>query len=152
MRWVKRLKRFVLLLIVSALTGYWSILYIRPYKGLVGNLCEQTAENPHGGCYDMLPSGGFPFTFMWDNGGVSVVGTLSWLEDTFVLGPYLANLGFYLVIYTILLWLFSRLKALINALPQHHKPQPQNRRHSLSEENRWADGYGAEDARYNHAE
>lgn len=111
MRWVKRLIRFVLLLSVSAFTAYWSILYIRPYKGVIGNVCDKTPANPGGDCYDMLPSGGFPFTFMWDQGGVSVVGTLSWLEDTFVLGPYLANLGFYLVIYTILFWLLSRLKS-----------------------------------------
>lgn len=102
MRWVKR---SLLLLVLSALTAYWSILYIRPYKGLVGNLCEQTRDNPSGGCYDMLPSGGFPFTFMWDQGGVSVVGTLSWIEDRFELAPYLANFGFYLLGYS-LIWIF----------------------------------------------
>ena len=107
---MKWLKLITLLLPLSALTAYWSILYIRPYKGVIGNLCERTPENPYGDCYDMLPSGGFPFTFMWDRGGVSVVGTLSWIEDRFELAPYLANFGFYLIIYLILFWLLSRRK------------------------------------------
>jgi len=105
---MKWLKRICLLLVLSALTAYWSILYIRPYKGVIGNLCEVTLENPGGYCYEMLPSGGFPFTFMWDRGGVSVVGTLSWIEDRFELAPYLANFGFYLLIYTVLYWLWLR--------------------------------------------
>lgn len=108
MRRVKRLMVIPLLLGISCLTAYWSILYIRPYKGVIGNLCERTADNPYGYCYEMLPSGGFPFTFMWDRGGVSVVGSLSWIEDTFVLEPFLANWAIYLIIYIAVFWLFIR--------------------------------------------
>ena len=110
MRWARRLRALILLLILSAFTAYWSILYIRPYKGVIGNLCKVTAENPYGDCYDMLPSGGFPFTFMWDAGYTSVVGKLSMIEDTFGLLPYLGNFVFYLVIYAILFGVLARRK------------------------------------------
>lgn len=107
---MRLVKRFMLLLVLSALTAYWSILYIRPYKGIIGNLCERTPENPSGYCYEMLPSGGFPFTFLRDNGGVSVVGSLSLMEDTFVLAPYLANWGIYFIFFSVGLWVSSKLR------------------------------------------
>lgn len=110
MRRVRRAVIILLLLGLSWLTAYWSILYIRPYKGVIGNLCEITADNPSGYCYEMLPSGGFPFTFMWDNGGVSVVGRLSLIEDRFVFAPFLANWGVYLVVYSVIFWLVLRKK------------------------------------------
>ena len=110
MGWFKRLW-LLLALLISSLTGaYSSILYTRPFKGIVGNLCDKTSENPMGDCYEMLPSGGFPFTFMWDNAGVSVVGRLSLIEDKFVLYPFLANWVFYFVLIVSVVWGYNRLK------------------------------------------
>lgn len=107
-KWLKRLGGVLLLLSLSCFAAYWSILYIRPYRGITGNLCKVTPESPYGDCYEMLPSGGFPFTFMWDNGGVSVVGSLSWIEDTFVLQPFLMNWAFYFIVFAISIWVLSQ--------------------------------------------
>lgn len=101
MLWFKRFCGLVLLLVLSFFTAFWSVLYVRPYKGVVGNLCDRVDENPMGYCYEMLPSGGFPFTFMWDNGGVSVVGRLSFIEDEIQLLPFLANWAVYFVVFSI---------------------------------------------------
>ena len=99
MRWLKRIMGVALLLISSLIVAYWSILFTRPFPGVVGNLCLQTDENPIGYCYEMLPKGGFPFAFMWDNGGSSVIGKLSWIEDDFRLLPFLGNWWFYISVF-----------------------------------------------------
>ena len=110
MRLPKLITYLAVVLGAALLTAFMTVLYTRPYKGIVGNLCSQTPENPYGYCYEMLPSGGFPFAFLWDNGGVSVVGRLSWIEDDFALAPFLANVSIYLVIYAILFGVLARRK------------------------------------------
>ena len=70
-------------------------VYQPTYKGVIGNLCERTDENPYGYCYDDLPTGGFPFIMLKDNGGVSVVGDLSILEDHINWTHVYLNLAFY---------------------------------------------------------
>ena len=112
MLWFKRFCGIIFLLIASFFTAFWSVLYIRPYKGIVGNLCDRTDENPMGYCYEMLPSGGFPFTFLWDDGGVSVVGKLTLLEDKIGFLPFLANWSIYFaIIYFSVLYIRARVNA-----------------------------------------
>lgn len=107
----KQIFDLALLVVLSLFVAYWSILYIRPYKGVVGNLCEKTAENPAGYCFEALPSGGFPFAFMFDNGDVSVVGSLSWIEDDFILIPFIANWCIYFVLFLLLHIAYRKFKA-----------------------------------------
>ena len=111
MLWLKRMVAGALFLISSLLLAYWSILYTRPFSGVVGNLCLKTDENPIGYCYEMLPKGGFPFAFMWDNGGASVVGRLSWIEDDFRVLPFLGNWAFYISLLGLLYVSCSYLRA-----------------------------------------
>jgi hypothetical protein len=56
----------------------------------VGNLCEPTRDNPYGNCYERLPVGGWPFAFVRDDPGTSVVGSLG-PEDTIEPGWFLVD-------------------------------------------------------------
>jgi hypothetical protein len=60
-----------------------SVVIHRPQRMVVGNMCETTSDNPHGYCYRRLPTGGWPFAFLFDSPGTSVVGQLGLMEDDF---------------------------------------------------------------------
>jgi len=60
----------------------WSVVFHRHTQSAVGNLCEQTTDNPHGTCFQNLPSGGWPFPYLHDAAGTSVIGKLG-PEDRF---------------------------------------------------------------------
>lgn len=57
-----------------------SLAYQRPYRAIVGNVCERSTANPLGHCYGDLPAGGFPLPFLYDSPNTSVVGQLG-IED-----------------------------------------------------------------------
>jgi hypothetical protein len=68
----------------------WSVVIHRPVRMVVGNMCEPTGDNPHGYCFRQLPAGGWPFAFLYDSPGTSVVGKLG-AEDTFESGWFLLD-------------------------------------------------------------
>jgi hypothetical protein len=49
---------------------------------VVGNMCTPVPKNPNGYCYEPLPIAGWPFPFLYDSPGTSVLGQLG-LEDDF---------------------------------------------------------------------
>ncbi|HBU28219.1 TPA: hypothetical protein DEB00_03855 [Candidatus Uhrbacteria bacterium] len=53
-----------------------SVFLITQFEGQVGNVCERTTENPYGICYQMLPQGGWPYPYLIDSNGSSVIGQL----------------------------------------------------------------------------
>lgn len=59
-----------------------SVAVHRPERMVVGNVCDATPVNPDGLCYDLLPRGGWPFSFLADSPSTSVRGVLG-PEDTF---------------------------------------------------------------------
>jgi len=71
-----------------------SVSYQKTYLGVVGNLCQITTDNPSGLCYEPLPAGGFPLSYLYDRGGISVVGQLG-PEDNFHLLPFIINMAIY---------------------------------------------------------
>lgn len=73
-----------------------SLSYLRFNPTVVGNLCKQTADNPIGYCYEPRPAGGFPLSYLYDRGGVSVEERLG-PEDTFVGWRALVDLLFFIV-------------------------------------------------------
>jgi len=81
------------------------------YKGIVGNVCEKTTENPRGYCYEQLPQRGFPIAYIKDKGGVSVVGRLGVIDD-FELPRFifanLANILIYLSILCVLFFMYKK--------------------------------------------
>ncbi len=76
------------------------------YKGIVGNVCEKTTENPRGYCYEQLPQRGFPIAYIKDKGGVSVVGRLGIVDDFELTRFIFANLANTLIYFSILYALF----------------------------------------------
>lgn len=56
----------------------------------VGNACTPTRENPDGLCFRRLPVGGWPFPYLYDRTGTSIVGSLGF-EDDFRLRPFLVD-------------------------------------------------------------
>jgi hypothetical protein len=60
-----------------------------------GNLCGPTASDP---CYGPVMKGGFPFAYLFDTPGVSVVGKLSFFEDTLHPGALLIDITAYFAV------------------------------------------------------
>ncbi len=56
----------------------------------MGNMCDTTRDNPFGYCYQQLPTGGWPFAFLYDSPGTSVRGRLG-AEDVFKPGWFLLD-------------------------------------------------------------
>ena len=77
------------------------------YQGETGNLCQKTESNPLGLCVEELPTGGFPFPFLLDAGGVSVQHKLG-AEDHFKPAAFVGNLIIYTAICGFTLALFRR--------------------------------------------
>lgn len=95
------LPKLIFLAIILSLV---SLSFRSEYKGVVGNLCEKTANNPMGYCYEQLPQRGFPIGYFRDNGGVSVVGTLHFPDDHFGFDRFGVNtLIYFLILYVLFL-------------------------------------------------
>jgi len=80
------------------------------YQGVIGNLCGTAETDNIGPCFEALPTGGFPITYAWDNGGVSVVGKLSFVEDRFDAKLMWLNFGVYFVLFGFIFMAYARLK------------------------------------------
>lgn len=104
---MKKQIRFVLLALIMTLV---SVNYHRHFKGIVGNMCEETAANPSGFCYEMLPQGGFPFSYLYDDPSTSIVGKLGVADlDNFVTGWFLLDVFTFYLILNITSLAYSRL-------------------------------------------
>src|SRR3989339_1168924 len=86
---------------LSFLATMASIKYERTHPTVTGNVCDASPNNPRGLCYEDLPAGGFPFSYLYDSGGVSVMGTLG-IEDHFYIGWFIADIAFYFVIFCLI--------------------------------------------------
>lgn len=91
------------LIFLAFILSIISLSYKSQYKGIIGNLCEKTADNPMGYCYEQLPQRGFPMGYFRDNGSVSVVGKLHLPDDHFELTRFTINT---LIYFSILYFLF----------------------------------------------
>ena len=114
-------KLYKKILLFCAILGFSFILtiftsyYTKSYRGVVGNVCEVTIENPRGWCYENLPMGGFPFIYLKDDPSTSVVGHLSFVEDEVFLDKFFLDWWFYLIVSTILYYLYNRVRQTDNA-------------------------------------
>ena len=88
---------------------FLSLFLKRSYEGIVGTECEKIATNPLGHCYEQLPAGGFPSSYLVDQGGVSVVGKLG-PEDLFLLDMFLYNLMFYIITIAVLNFFVKKIR------------------------------------------
>jgi hypothetical protein len=92
---VSRLARRFAAFAVSAVLGFGlaagSVVIHRQVPMVVGNMCGPTRDNPYGPCYERLPIGGWPFAFLYDNPATSVVGRLTFVDDDFRPGWFLAD-------------------------------------------------------------
>lgn len=101
---MKPLKLIFLAFILSLI----SLSFRSEYKGIIGNLCEKTTENPRGYCYEQLPQRGFPLGYLRDNGGVSVVGTLHFPDDHFEFDRFAVNTLTYFSILYVLFFIYRK--------------------------------------------
>ena len=60
-----------------------------------GNLCGPTSNDP---CYEPVLKGGFPLAYLFDTPGISVVGKLSFIEDTLHPGALLMDITAYFAV------------------------------------------------------
>lgn len=90
--------KHILLLTGAVLITLSSLTYIRYTPTPVGNICEKTPTNPHGSCYENLPQGGFPFSYLKDDGFISAPGRLG-AEDRLDFFAFIVDLIFF---YTLL--------------------------------------------------
>ncbi len=97
-------KIFIVLAILplSFLATLVSVKYERAFRGVVGNVCDVSVDNPHGFCYEDLPRGGFPFSYLFDQGGVQGEGILEGVDDTFKTGWFIADFIFYFIIFLLI--------------------------------------------------
>jgi hypothetical protein len=84
---------FAAILASAALTiglAAGSVMVHRPVRRAVGSLCAPAGDDPSGMCFQRLPAGGWPFSFLYDNPGTSVLGQLG-PEDDFKPGWFLLD-------------------------------------------------------------
>src|SRR3989339_853071 len=94
------------IIILSFIATVLSIRYERTHPTVNGNLCAVTEQNPGGLCYGDLPAGGFPFSYLYDAGEISIIKSLG-VEDNFYIGRFIADMIFYLVFFfliKLLIW------------------------------------------------
>ena len=106
------MKKFVIISIIfvlAVLSAVLSIKYERNHPTVIGNVCQTSPENPKGLCYENLPAAGFPFSYLYDQGGVSVMGTLDIAEDNFYFTWFIADIILYFISYLIILFLIIKI-------------------------------------------
>ena len=99
---IKWLKRLLILFVLAWTANIASCGVQGTYQGATGNLCGGPETNGIGTCYRELPTGGFPITYVWDKGCVSVEGSLSVVGDRVETRLIWLNFGFYFGLFTIL--------------------------------------------------
>lgn len=92
---------------VSCIVTIISFTHQRHHPVAVGNVCEKTTENPSGLCYEDLPSAGFPFSYVYDSNGSSVIGRLG-PEDRFKGGYFVLDILFYSSIFFLITFIRKR--------------------------------------------
>jgi len=92
-----RLAAFVAGAVLAFCLAAGSVVVHRPVLMAVGNMCDPSADNPGGLCYQRLPAGGWPFAFLYDDPGTSVLGTLG-PEDDFRPGWFLVDAAIFAVL------------------------------------------------------
>ena len=85
----------IIFIVVAFVATMFSSYYEQSFPDIVGNECPKTKHNESGFCYELLPKGGFPVSYLYDNSGTSVVGSLSFIEDTFYPQWFLVDLIFF---------------------------------------------------------
>jgi hypothetical protein len=82
---VSRVARAFAALVVGAAVTFGlaagSVVIHRPVPTAVGNMCDPAGDNPSGLCFERLPAGGWPFSFVYDDPGTSIVGRLGPEDD-----------------------------------------------------------------------
>lgn len=129
---MKKIIFIFVVILISLLATALSIFYQTTYSTTQGNSCcipncssipYCYEENPrascdyHPECYDDYPSAGFPFAYLYDNTGISVVGSLDIGEDNFSLPWFFIDFVFYFIIFS-LVSVIIRKKVLIKKIPR----------------------------------
>lgn len=100
----------LLIFIISIAASLLSVSYKKNEPVAMGNLCAQTEYNQKGLCFDLLPAGGFPVTYLYSHGGVSTPNNLGFLEDDFRLWLFLVNTGIYYQLIAFVISLFIKIR------------------------------------------
>ncbi len=93
---MKKILIVIGILLLSFLAAIVSVKYERTYSGVTGNVCDVSTGNPRGLCYQNLPRGGFPFSYLFDNGGITGQGHFE-MFDTIKVGWLVADIAFYFI-------------------------------------------------------
>ena len=91
----------LMIALLSVTLAISSVRYHRLNPTVVGNLCKVTSANPSGHCFKPLPAGGFPLSYIFDRGGVSVQNQLG-VEDRFVWWRFGIDVLFYWIVAIVL--------------------------------------------------
>ncbi len=89
------------ILALAFITTIASIKYRRSYSAATGNVCDVSTNNPRGLCFEDRPVGGFPFSYVYDSGGVSVPYSFG-PEDHYYREWFIADIAFYFVIISLI--------------------------------------------------
>jgi hypothetical protein len=114
-----RCNKIFIAIIFAVVLASASFFYqkIGPSVGIYGTECK---DQPHGYCYGPLLGAGFPFQFVLDFPGISVVGTIGY-EDNVIQIMFLADVFIYCVIIYAGLELARFVK---EAKERNHRPTP----------------------------
>jgi len=88
------------ILALSFLAAIGSFKYERTHPSVTGNVCDASVNNPRGLCYENLPVGGFPFSYLFDIGGVTGQGHLEIFDD-FKTEWFIADVVFYAMFFSL---------------------------------------------------
>lgn len=91
------MKKIIFTLGIAALSFGVTVVsykYERQHSVVVGNICEKSDVNPNGLCYENLPSGGFPFSYIDDSSATSGIENLG-PEDNIQIDYFILDMVFY---------------------------------------------------------
>lgn len=95
-------------LIIGLVLTFASGFYERTFTGVVGNVCQMTEENPGGLCYEELPMIGYPFAYIKDSGGHSVVGSVE-IDDNIIGWAFLLDWLIYSIVIAVILFIYKNI-------------------------------------------
>ncbi|QFR39489.1 hypothetical protein A9Q91_04650 [Candidatus Gracilibacteria bacterium 28_42_T64] len=94
---MKKIFKHIIISIISIIILLGFSCFNRTSSKIMGNLCDQTTENPSGYCYYDAPEIGIPFIFLSDSPNTSVVGNLGPEDDFYINGLVLNIISYYLL-------------------------------------------------------
>ena len=97
---------FSLLVSGAMAMGSAAVQSFGPEQGVFGQLCGPQKDED---CIGPLLNGGFPWRYLFDFPGTSVVNQLGFGEDRFYLLPFVANWSFYLALVLLALFVLRRM-------------------------------------------